>query len=91
MKDTFLDEYQIDGEFLDSQEEEIIDSLIELRDKYGVSQKKLSELVEMSQPSLARLERKKISPGVGTMIKLLAPLGYTLKVVPIDEKSNIKE
>ena len=40
----------------------------------------------MSQPSLARLERKKISPGVGTMIKLLAPLGYTLKVVPINDK-----
>ena len=89
MEDVFLDsmnEYQIDEDFLTNQEEEIIDSLIKLRDEYGVSQKRLSELVEMSQPSLARLERKKISPGVGTMIKLLAPLGYTLKVVPIDDK-----
>ena len=89
MEDVFLDsmnEYQIDEDFLTNQEEEIIDSLIKLRDQYGVSQKRLSELVEMSQPSLARLERKKISPGVGTMIKLLAPLGYTLKVVPINDK-----
>ena len=89
MEDVFLDsmnEYQIDEDFLTNQEEEIIDSLIKLRDEYGVSQKWLSELVEMSQPSLARLERKKISPGVGTMIKLLAPLGYTLKVVPINDK-----
>ncbi len=89
MEDVFLDsmnEYQIDEDFLTNQEEEIIDSLIKLRDEYGVSQKRLSELVEMSQPSLARLERKKISPGVGTMIKLLAPLGYTLKVVPINDK-----
>ena len=78
MEDVFLDsmnDYQIDEDFLTNQEEEIIDSLIKLRDEYGVSQKRLSELVEMSQPSLARLERKKISPGVGTMIKLLAPLG----------------
>ena len=89
MEDVFLDsmnEYQIDEDFLTNQEEEIIDSLIKLRDEYGVSQKRLSELVEMSQPSLARLEMKKISPGVGTMIKLLAPLGYTLKVVPINDK-----
>lgn len=89
MEDVFLDsmnDYQIDEDFLTNQEEEIIDSLIKLRDEYGVSQKRLSELVEMSQPSLARLERKKISPGVGTMIKLLAPLGYTLKVVPINDK-----
>lgn len=76
--------YQCDKEFLIEQEEEVINDLIKLRDKYNISQKKLSEIVEISQPSLARLEKKKISPCLSTIIKLLAPLGYTIKVVPID-------
>ena len=87
MKQELLDTlttYQCDKAFLQEQEEEIINDLIKLRDKYDISQKRLSELVDISQPSLARLEKKKISPCLSTMIKILAPLGYTIKVVPID-------
>lgn len=63
----------------------LIDELVRIRAIQKMSQKRLSEMVEMSQPSLARLESKRISPGIDTMLKLLAPLGYTLEVVPIDK------
>ena len=84
MEQNKVNTYQYDKEFLQEQEAEIINDLIKLRDKYDISQKRLSELVDISQPSLARLEKRKISPCLSTMIKILAPLGYTIKVVPID-------
>ncbi len=85
MKYDTIENYTKNEEFLLEQEYSIISDLIKIRDVKGVSQKKLSEIVEISQPSLARLESKRISPGIDTMIKLLAPLGYTLAVVPIKD------
>ena len=78
-------EYVKNEEFLLKQENHIIGELVRIREVQRMSQKRLSEMVEMSQPSLARLESKRISPGIDTMLKLLAPLGYTLDVVPIRE------
>ena len=85
MRIQSLEQYVKDEQFLLDQEYEIISSLVKIRDEKGVSQKKLSEAVKISQPSLARLESKRVSPGIDTMIKILAPLGYTLTVVPIEE------
>ena len=81
-----VENYVKNEKFLLDQEYSIITDLVKIRDIKGVSQKRLSEIVEISQPSLARLESKRISPGIDTMIKLLAPLGYTLAVVPINEE-----
>lgn len=88
MKEKIKENFISSEEFVKEQEEEIIDTLIKLRDKYDVSQKELSELVNMPQPSIARLERKRITPGISTVIKLLLPLGYTLKVMPIDDNTS---
>ena len=80
-------QYVKNEEFLLGQEEHLISELVRIREVQKMSQKSLSEMVEMSQPSLARLESKRISPGIDTMLKLLAPLGYTLEVVPISEEA----
>lgn len=85
MKRENIDEYVRNEKFLLEQEYHIISELVRIREVQRMSQKKLSEMVAMSQPSLARLESKRISPGIDTMLKLLAPLGYTLDVVPIRE------
>ncbi len=79
-------EYIQNEQYLLDKEYELISELVKIRSDKKMSQKRLSELVEMSQPSLARLESKRISPGIDTMLKLLAPLGYTLEIVPIDNK-----
>lgn len=86
MERDLIKEYVKNEEFLLEQEYHIISELVRIREIQSMSQKRLSEMVEMSQPSLARLESKRISPGIDTLLKLFAPLGYTLEVVPIKEK-----
>lgn len=85
MEKEMVKDYVNNEEFLLEKEDHIISELVRIRGVQSMSQKRLSEMVEMSQPSLARLESKRISPGIDTMLKLLAPLGYTLEVVPISE------
>ena len=67
-------------------EKEIIEATINARKKAGMTQKDLSILSGVVQPSIAKIETFKRSPQAVTLIKLLLPLGYTLKVVPLDNK-----
>ena len=67
-------------------EKQIILATIEARKKAKLTQKELSEKSGIIQPSIAKIERQKRSPQVYTLLRLLYPLGYTLKVVPIDKK-----
>lgn len=62
----------------------LIGELIKARQEQGISQKKLEELSGVKQPIIARMEKGSTSPQIGTVLKVLAPLGKTLAVVPID-------
>lgn len=64
----------------------IIGELIKARREKGISQKKLEELSGVKQPIIARMEKGSTSPQIGTVLKVLAPLGMTLAVVPIKNK-----
>ena len=59
--------------------------LINARNEQGISQKKLEELSGVKQPIIARMEKGHTSPQLGTIIKVLAPLGKTLAVVPLED------
>lgn len=61
----------------------LIGELIKARQEKGISQKKLEELSGVKQPIIARMERGSTSPQLETVLKVLAPLGKTLAVVPI--------
>lgn len=61
----------------------IIGELIKARNEKGISQKKLEELSGVRQPIIARMEKGNTSPQLETVLKVLAPLGKTLAVVPI--------
>ena len=54
-----------------------------------MTQKELSEKSGIKQPSIAKLEKLNRTPQTTTLIKLLYPLGYTLKVVPINHNEKI--
>ena len=58
--------------------------LIKARNEKKISQRKLEELTGIRQTTITRIESGKNSPSIDTMIKILAPLGKTLAVVPID-------
>ena len=61
----------------------LIGEFIKARNEKGISQKKLEELSGVRQPIIARMEKGKTSPQLDTVLKLLAPLGLTLKIVPL--------
>lgn len=63
----------------------IIGELIKARREKGISQKKLEELSGVKQPIIARMEKGSTSPQIDTILKVLAPLGKTLAVVPLDK------
>ncbi|MCI9575286.1 MAG: helix-turn-helix transcriptional regulator [Clostridiales bacterium] len=62
----------------------LIGELIKARQEKGISQKKLEELSGVKQPIIARMERGITSPQIDTILKVLAPLGKTLAVVPLN-------
>jgi len=59
--------------------------LIKARNEKQISQRKLEELTGVRQTTITRIESGKNSPSIDTMLKILAPLGKTLAVVPIDQ------
>ena len=63
----------------------LMGQLIEARHAQGISQKQLEQLSGVSQPVIARMESGSTSPQIGTLIKVLRPLGLTMKIVPISE------
>lgn len=67
-------------------EVELIGKMIEAREKKGYSQRELAELSGVKQPAIARMESLKSTPQIDTLLKILAPLGYTLSITPIKGK-----
>lgn len=65
--------------------EAIIDSLIEQRHSKGMTQKELAEAACLPQPAIARLESKKNTPKLDTLLKVAAALGCSLELVPATE------
>lgn len=67
-------------------ERDIIEATIEARKKNKLTQRELSEISGVKQPAIARIEKYINSPQTSTLIKLLYPMGYTIRVVPLEEQ-----
>ena len=63
----------------------LVKSLIEARERLGLTQRELAAISGVKQPAIARLESMKRSPQIDTLFKLLHPLGLTLEIVPLDK------
>ncbi len=64
----------------------LIGKIIKARQEKGISQKKLEELSGVKQPIIARMEKGSTNPQIDTILKLLAPLGKTLAIVPLEDE-----
>lgn len=62
----------------------LIGELIAARLEKGISQKELEELSGVKQPIIAEMEKGSTSPQLGAVLRVLASLGKTLAVVPIE-------
>ena len=62
----------------------LITAMIKARQEQGISQRRLGELSGVSQPVIARMEKGVVSPQVDTLLKVLAAMGKTLAIVPLN-------
>ena len=62
----------------------IIGELIKARNEKHISQRELEQLSGVKQPVISRMEAGDTSPQLDTVLKVLAPLGKTLAVVPLE-------
>lgn len=61
----------------------LISELIEARQKNGYTQKDMEAMTGVRQPVIVRLEHGTTDPQLSTLLKVLAPLGKTLAIVPL--------
>ncbi len=61
----------------------LITELVKARKEQGISQRQLAEMSDVKQPQIARMERGDANPQLETLLKVLAPLGMTLAIVPM--------
>jgi len=69
---------------VDEKREKLVAEVIRLRQEQKLTQKQLGELSGVRQPIIARMETGANIPQLSTVLKLLAPLGKTLAVVPLN-------
>jgi len=69
-------------------EKDLIEAAIEARKKSNLSQRDLSNLTKIKQPTIARIESRSRSPKASTLIRMLHPMGFTLRVVPLDKSKT---
>lgn len=60
-------------------EESLIEELARLRKERKLSQKQLCEIINFKQPTLAKIEKRKNSPQLSTLIKILDALDYHIE------------
>ena len=68
-------------------EMDIIKATIEARKSLNMTQIELSRKTGIKQPAIARFENGSHSPTISTLIKMLVPMGYGIKIVSL---KNIK-
>lgn len=73
-------------------EKQIIEAAIMARKNSKLTQAELSKKSGIKQPNIAKLEKHIRSPQLYTILKILFSMGYTLKVVPLNNKhlQNLK-
>jgi len=64
---------------------QIVSAIVEAREQAKITQKELERMTNIHQPTIAKIENGKVDPQINTVLKLLAPLGKTLAVVPMEE------
>ena len=69
-------------------EMDIINATIEARKENNLTQRELSKISGVKQPVIARIEKRTNSPRIDTLFKLLYPMGYTIRIVPLEKEKK---
>ena len=66
-------------------EYDLITEFIKLRKDANLSQQDIAEQSNVIRTTIARIESKMNSPHLKTLLQMLEPLGYTLKIEKIEK------
>lgn len=86
MKKCNIEEFENKEKILLDLEYQLISDFIKLRKDKHLSQKEMAEASNTIRETVAKIENKLVSPQINTLIKLLEPLGYTIKIEKISNK-----
>ena len=64
-------------------EYEFICDFIKLRKDLGLTQSGLADMSGVIREKIAKIENRLNSPQLNSLIKVLEPIGYTVKIVPL--------
>ena len=78
-------------EYLRDLEREVIRQVVEARKSQHLSQRVVGERAGIIRETVAKIENNLNSPQINTLIRLLEPIGYTLGVVPLEQKEEAEE
>ena len=67
-------------------EKEFVNEFHQLRKAHEMTQQEMADKACVIRETIARIENSITSPQVSTLLKILVPLGYTIKITKIDEK-----
>lgn len=85
LSDNYISEAQ--EQALD-QKSALVHEVLRLRRSKRLTQKNIEAVSGVKQPVVARLERDLTDPQLTTLLKVLAPLGKTLAIVPMDKNTS---
>ena len=77
-----------DDEKVIALEEDLIKTMVKIREEKGITQMQLAKMCDVKQPVIARIESSTHSPQVDSLLRILVPLGYTLQIVPIKRQNK---
>lgn len=66
--------------------QKLVHEILKTRRDMNMTQKNIEAQCGVKQPVIARMERGLTDPQLTTILKVLAPLGKTLAIVPIDSE-----
>ena len=69
-------------------EYEFICDFIKLRKDNGLTQASLAEMAGVVREKIAKIENHLNSPQLNSLIKIFEPIGYTVKIVPINKEDR---
>ncbi len=69
-------------------EYQFVQDFIKLRKDNHLTQEAMANQSGVIRLTITRIENLITSPQVNTLIKILEPLGYTVKIEPIDKKKK---
>ena len=86
--DENLDNYQERKDKLDALEQDIINTFINLRKKRRLTQQEMADQGNVIRETVARIENRVTSPQLNTLLKIIEPMGYTVKIVKLNKKKT---